>query len=162
VIERAGSADLLSLTEMEQAASSTALSHIYPADLPFPADDVLARWALVLEDPSSVVLLARLDGEPVGYAAVGGEWLRHFGVVPSHWGAGVADALHAAALAEFAAAGVRTSYLWVLVDNHRARRFYHRHGWVETDVRDTEVFEPHPTKLMMRRTTGASDGPDPV
>jgi hypothetical protein len=47
--------------------------------------------------------------------------------------------------------GTRTAYLWVLVDNHRARAFYTRLGWVDTGVREREVFVPYPVKMQLAR-----------
>ncbi len=137
---------------MEKAASTTGLAHVFGPDLPFPEADVLARWRLVFEDPSVTVLVDIDDGDPVGYAAFGDGWLRHFGVVPTWWGTGRARTLHDAVLAGFAEQGVQTSYLWVLVDNHRARSFYARLGWRETGVREREVFEPYPEKMQMTLT----------
>lgn len=136
---------------MERAASTAAFAHIFPDHLPFPADDVLARWAIVLDDPTVTVWIVEEKGLPVGYAAVGDGWLRHLGVVPSRWGTGLADTLHDAVLAALTTAGTQTSYLWVLVDNHRARRFYRLRGWVETDIVEAEVFEPFPLKMQMYR-----------
>jgi RimJ/RimL family protein N-acetyltransferase len=158
VIRPGGLDDLVDLLDMEKAASTTGLVHVFGSDLPFPAADVLARWRLVLEDPSVTVLIdVDDDGAAVGYAAFGDGWLRHFGVVPRLWGSGRAVPLHDAVLAGFAEQGVRTSYLWVLVDNHRARSFYTRLGWRETGVREREVFEPYPEKMQLVRTLESED-----
>ena len=46
-------------------------------------------------------------------------------------GAGIADALMAWALAEARGGGAGEMVLSVFVDNHRARRFYARYGFVE-------------------------------
>lgn len=140
------------LCSMERAASGTALAHIF-ADIAFPHDDVLTRWQLVLDDPSADVIVDEVDGQLVGYAAYGDGWLRHFGVVPEHWGSGRAQALYTAVLARAAEAGAPTSYLWVLVDNHRARAFYRRLGWHDTDVSEQETFPPYPLKTQMTRPT---------
>jgi GNAT superfamily N-acetyltransferase len=151
MIRRATSDDLVRLFDLEKAASTAALSHIFGPDLPFPDDDVLARWRLVLDEPGMTVLLD-LDGdEPVGYAAFADGWLRHFAVLPARWGTGRARILHDEAVASMAAAGASTTYLWVLVDNHRARAFYRHAGWVDTDIREPEVFAPYPVKTQMTR-----------
>jgi GNAT superfamily N-acetyltransferase len=44
------------------------------------------------------VLVAERDGMCVGVAGLEGEWLDGFYVVPAHWGTGLADELHAAAV----------------------------------------------------------------
>lgn len=49
-------------------------------------------------------------------------------VDPHHWGDGTADALFAAARAGLAERGWPVYRVWVLADNHRARRFYARYG----------------------------------
>jgi GNAT superfamily N-acetyltransferase len=152
VIRRASGDDLVRLFDLEKAASTAGLSHIFGADLPFPDDDVLARWRLVLDEPGMTVLIDCKGSQPVGYAAFAGGWLRHFGVHPAWWGTGRATALHSRALAGMKAAGATTTYLWVLVENHRARAFYRREGWEETSIRETEVFEPYPVKMQMTRT----------
>ena len=153
MIRRAADGDLPTLLDLERQASTTGLAHIFGPDLPFPADDVLARWRLLLEDPDVVTLLDEDDSGPVGYAAYDSEgWLRHFGYVPSRWGSGRAGRLHDEVLAALSAQGRRTSYLWVLVDNHRARAFYVRRGWRATGVREHEVFEPFPEKMQLTRT----------
>ncbi|MEJ7690586.1 MAG: GNAT family N-acetyltransferase [Nocardioidaceae bacterium] len=150
MIRRAGEGDVHALCGMERAVSGTALAHVF-ADIAFPHDDVLARWQLVLDDPSADVIVDEVDGQLVGYAAYGDGWLRHFGVVPEHWGSGRAQALYAAVVERAAAAGSPTTYLWVLVDNHRARAFYRRLGWHDTDLREQETFPPYPLKTQMTR-----------
>jgi GNAT superfamily N-acetyltransferase len=151
VIRRAGDADAVVLMEMERQASSTALAHIFGPDLPFPADDVLARWTLVLANPENSTLVDEDDDGPCGYATYGGGWLHHFGIVPRWWGTGRADLLHTAVLDGLAAQGTRTAYLWVLVENRRARGFYVRRGWADTGVREPEVFPPFPEKMQLQR-----------
>ncbi|MDQ3094744.1 MAG: GNAT family N-acetyltransferase [Actinomycetota bacterium] len=150
MIRRADESDVHDLYVMERAASSTALAHVF-GDTAFPAADVLARWQLVIDDPTAAVLLDELDGVPVGYAAFGDGWLRHFGVVPRLWGTGRAHALYAAVLEASTAAGAPATYLWVLVDNRRARAFYRQLGWHDTDAREPETFAPYPLKMRMHR-----------
>jgi GNAT superfamily N-acetyltransferase len=151
VIRRADREDALVLTELERLSSSTALGHVFGPDLPFPFDDVLARWTLVLANPDTTTLVDEDDEGPCGYAAYGDGWLHHFGLLPRLWGTGRADVLHAAVLDGLSAQGVHTSYLWVLVENHRARAFYARRGWQDTGVREREVFRPFPEKMQLQR-----------
>src|SRR5687767_4615830 len=47
---RATAEDAVALCDRERMASETGLSHVF-GDLPYPDDDVLARWALLLDDP---------------------------------------------------------------------------------------------------------------
>jgi RimJ/RimL family protein N-acetyltransferase len=174
VIRPAGVDDLGRLLDLEKAASTAGLAHVFGPDIPFPDDDVLARWRLVLEEPGVTVVIDEADGQPIGYAAYGDGWLRHFGYLPAWWGTGRAQALHdyvAAAMradnpdqadhagrvddpdradsAQSADRVARPLRLWVLVDNHRARAFYARLGWTDSGVRDREVFPPYPDKMEL-------------
>lgn len=153
MIRRATDDDILTLLDLEREASSTGLAHVFGSDLPFPVDDVLARWRIVLDNPALVTLIDEEQDVPVGYAAYGDGWLHHFGIRPELWGTGRADTLHEAVMNGLSAQGARTSYLWVLVENHRARSFYARRGWRATGVREPEVFEPFPEKMQMMRPT---------
>ncbi len=152
MIRRACLDDVGVLFDMEKQASIAALAHVFAPDIAFPDSDVLARWCLVFEEPGMTVLIDQSAGVPIGYAAVADGWLRHFGVVPAWWGTGRAQRIHSEALAELAAQGAQATYLWVLVDNHRAKRFYERAGWRDTGVREDEVFAPYPVKMQMVRT----------
>jgi GNAT superfamily N-acetyltransferase len=162
VFRTAGPGDLEVLVDIECDASTRALAHIF-GDIPFPVDDVRARWAPLLADPTVVVLLA-LDpeGESLGYVAwdaVG--WLRHLAVRPSHWGEGLGRRLHDACMDALAGRGVQTSYLWVLEENHRARDFYTALGWESTGVREREVFEPFPVKVQLVRSSSTASSVRP-
>jgi len=149
VIRPATIDDLALLLSLEKAASTAALGHVF-GDRPFPDDDVLARWRIVLDDPGASVALDVEGDEPIGYAAYGDGWLRHFGYRPGWWGVGRAVTLHDHAVSELREGDpTRVLRLWVLVDNQRARRFYLHRGWVDTGVRDAEVFAPYPEKMQL-------------
>src|SRR6476619_2026631 len=50
--------DLTALLDLERAANLVGLRHVFPPErYPFPEDDVLARWALVLDEPGVQVLV---------------------------------------------------------------------------------------------------------
>ncbi|MPZ96413.1 MAG: GNAT family N-acetyltransferase [Propionibacteriales bacterium] len=147
-IRRATSDEAGPLAEVERAATLVALAHVFPPDrFPYPDADVLARWRIVLEDPAVTVLVAERDGGLLGYAAYDDTWLRHLGVHPDHWGTGLADLLTDTALAGIAAGGTTIARLWVIADNHRARRFYERGGWLRGAETDTAEFPPHPAEV---------------
>jgi RimJ/RimL family protein N-acetyltransferase len=88
------------------------------------------------------VLLAEDDGVAVGVAAVERCWLHGFYVVPERWGTDVASALHDAALA--ALPDCAETKLWVLEENHRARRFYEKHGWRPNGATRVVEYPPNP------------------
>ncbi len=68
--------------------------------------------------------LGRASGEP---APTGEVWM--INVRPDAWGRGVGSALLAAAVDRLRRVGYDELVLWVLRDNHRARRFYETNGW---------------------------------
>jgi GNAT superfamily N-acetyltransferase len=126
-------------------------------------DEVLRRlnvaaWAqrrrdLGTADPEHpfTTLLAEADGTLAGFTTFGpyrnnqdrgdldpahGEVVAMY-VEPAHWGDGTARTLLAAARAGLVARGWSDYRLWVLADNHRARRFYERAGLSPDGERST-------------------------
>jgi RimJ/RimL family protein N-acetyltransferase len=109
---------------IQRAACVVGLPHIYPPELyPFPDEAIRQRW----REWEGTVLVAERDGLVVGVAGVEACWLHGFYVLPEYWGSGVAQELHDAALAE--QPDCPELRLWVLEENHRARRFYEKQGW---------------------------------
>ncbi|MGK5673560.1 N-acetyltransferase family protein [Micromonospora sp. URMC 106] len=126
-------------------------------------DEVLRRlnvaaWAqrrrdLGTADPEHpfTTLLAEADGTLAGFTTFGpyrnnqdrgdldpahGEVVAMY-VEPAHWGDGTARTLLAAARAGLVARGWSDYRLWVLAENHRARRFYERAGLSPDGERST-------------------------
>lgn len=61
-------------------------------------------------------------------------------VHPDHWGEGMGYRLLEAGLGQLRDMGHERALLWVLSDNHRARRFYERQGWrVGKPIRVEEI-----------------------
>ena len=137
---RATEADAVALRDLERIASQTGLAHVF-GDLPYPADDVLARWALLLDDPEVLVEVVEDEQGLVALAAHDGTSLRHLAVRPDHWSAG----LGREAFARAEAAGARR--LWVLAENARARTLYESLGWAPTGVSQECPWPPYPTEL---------------
>lgn len=142
--------DLLPLAELERDANLVGLAHVFPPErYPFPFDAVLARWRLVLDDPSAVVLV--LDDADrnrlAGYVAYDAETVRHVAVHPDRWGEGLARAGLEAAVAGMAERGTTEAHLWVLADNRRARRLYESLGWTPVDDRREAPWPPHPVEV---------------
>jgi len=93
------------------------------------------------DDPLRRLIVPEVDGRVVGFSIFGRERnagdragtsergeLYGFYLHPDVWGTGVADTLMDASI-EPLRERFPTSVLWVLRDNHRARRFYERAGW---------------------------------
>jgi len=134
----------------------TAYGHILPAA--YLSDEVPAehatRWRHYLdrnEREWGLVLIAELDGEPVGFVSaerpvdpVRGVLLDCLHVHPSHHGSGTGKRMIEAVRAWAHTLGVDKVHLTVLEGNERAIGFYEHNGWqlagIETSrIGQTEV-----------------------
>ncbi|MGW6294619.1 N-acetyltransferase family protein [Streptomyces sp. NPDC055058] len=125
--------------EAEEVAAlhHRARSTYYPDGLAEDGTDWPARWREAIGRPDATVLCAVRDGRLAGIASFrvpdGGPAdtvkLFQFHVEPDLWGSGIGAALHRACAEQWRADGHRGAVLDVHVGNHRARRFYTRHGW---------------------------------
>lgn len=151
--------DLVALRDLERAASLAALGHVFPPErYPYPDDSVLARWAIVLDDPEVEVLVAEEDGGLTVLAAYDDTTLRHLAVRPDRWGAGLATAAVDAVLRALAERGCRVASLWCLEENHRARALYERLDWVATEDRREAPWPPHPVEMRYARPVPDAGG----
>ena len=118
--------------------------HLYdPADLAlFLQSHAVAEWDRQLADPALAVRVGEADGRLCAYAKVGptslplaardrSTELRQFYLLQPWHGTGAASELMAWVLAEARRRDAMHLYLSVFTDNHRARRFYTRYGFVE-------------------------------
>lgn len=137
---RASAHDVVALRDLERVASQRGLAHVF-GELPYPDDDVLARWALLLDDPAVVVEVVEDGHGLVALTAHDGSTLRHLAVRPDHWSGG----LGREGFARAEAAGARR--LWVLAANGRARRLYEALGWVPSGDSQECPWPPYPTEL---------------
>jgi diamine N-acetyltransferase len=132
------------LAAIQERASVAALAHIFPPDqYPYPVEEIRRRWCGALAEGRSV-LVYEDEGELVGVALTGPEWLDGLYVVPERWGSGIAVALHDAALDVVRGEGFERCHLWVLDDNRRARRFYERLGWRLNERTRVVPYPPNP------------------
>lgn len=137
---RATADDVVALRDLERTASQKGLAHVF-GELPYPDDDVLARWALLLDDPTVAVEVVEDEVGLVALSAHDGSTLRHLAVRPDHWGAG----LGREGFARAEAAGARR--LCVLEDNRRARALYEALGWTPSGDRQECPWPPFPVEL---------------
>ncbi|WP_210648537.1 GNAT family N-acetyltransferase [Nocardioides sp. SYSU D00065] len=137
---RATQADAVALRDLERVASRAGLAHVF-GDLPYPDDDVLARWVLLLDDPGVVVEVVEDAQGLVAFTAHDGTSLRHLAVRPDHWSVG----LGREGFRRAEAAGARR--LWVLEDNRRGRGLYESLGWRPSGVTQECPWPPYPTEL---------------
>lgn len=144
----AGPGDVASLTELEQEANLVALGHVFPADrFPFPVDGVRDRWAATLADPHVRVEVVDGGAGLAAFLAYDAILLRHLGVRPTRWGAGLGRAGVERAVSEMRAMGSTQPRLWCLTESVRARGLYERLGWRLTGVEQTCPWPPYPIEL---------------
>jgi GNAT superfamily N-acetyltransferase len=136
--------DALALAELGRDTFVETFGHLYrPDDLAlFLETHNAADWAAEIADPACAVRIGEADGRLVAYAKVGPPKLpfatgagaielRQFYIRGPWQGRGLADPLMNWALAEARHRGADAMYLSVFTDNHRARKFYARHGFAE-------------------------------
>ncbi len=150
--------DIGALRDLEREANLAALGHVFPPErFPFPDDDVLARWALVLDEPGVVVRVVEDDSGLVAVAAYDDSTLRHLAVRPDHWGNGLASTAIETALQAMDLRGCTIASLWCLEENGRARRLYEYLGWRATTDRREAPWPPHPIEMRYTRLIPQSD-----
>ena len=136
-------ADAATLASLGARTFTDTFGHLYdPDDLDlFLQSHAEEHWAAELCDPEFAVLLVEVSGEAVGYAKVGPPHLpfeprgtavelRQFYLVKAWQGHGLADEMMAWVIDQAEQQDGNDLYLSVFVDNHRARRFYERWGFV--------------------------------
>jgi ribosomal protein S18 acetylase RimI-like enzyme len=131
-----------------------------------PADHLAAMDAAAIAErrrtmtvpPGARTLVATDDGQVVGFVAFGpglegdavlpdrGQLYAIY-VIPGHWGRGTGRLLFDAAKAGLTAAGFPDMRLWVLEENHPARRFYERMGMTADGARDHYI--PNGTQVEL-------------
>ena len=142
MIRRSGRDEAETHFAIQRAACLPALAHVFPPELyPFPDDEIRRRW----REWTGTVFVAERDGVTVGVAGVEACWLHGFYVRPEWWGSGVADELHAAAVD--AMPDCAELKLWVLEENHRARRFYEKRGRRQNGETRVVPYPPSPTDI---------------
>lgn len=159
----AGAADASALDHVFRTTFCDTFGHLYRAqDLAsFLGKFTPEAWASELDDPAFAFRIAEAGGEAIGYAKLGplrlpveaagpGLELYQLYLLKDWHGAGVANELLDWCIAEARSRGARQLYLTVYVDNHRARRFYERRGFVVEGPYAFMVGEQADEDLIMR------------
>ena len=142
-LRTATKADAATLAALGSRTFTDTFGHLYdPDDLDlFLKSHAEEHWAAELCDPGFAILLVEAGDEAVGYAKVGPPHLpfeprgtavelRQFYLVKAWQGHGLADEMMTWVIDQAEQKGGDDLYLSVFVDNHRARKFYERWGFV--------------------------------
>lgn len=163
VYRDAGAGDLAAIDRIFRTSFCDTFAHLYSAgDLAaFLAKFTPEAWREEMESPEYAFRIAEVDGDPVGYVklgpmtlpvgAVDAIELRQLYLLRDYHGTGTAAALMDWALAEAERRGAREMYLTVYIDNHRARRFYERYGFVAIGRYDFMVGSQADHDVIMRK-----------
>lgn len=140
----AGAGDVAAIAALFRTSFVGTFGHLYPPEdlATFLTKYTPAAWADDLAQPGLGIRLAEEDGAVIGFAKIGGVTLpvtpagpalelRQLYLLDAAKGRGVADALMEWALDQARARGAGEMFLSVYVDNHRAKRFYARHGFAD-------------------------------
>lgn len=156
VIEDSGAVALRAMSQLDvpdvmaiqEPASIVALASVFPQDeFPFPRKDVARRWREEIAEPGTECFVVLEGDAVVGFAAIRGDELLHFGVAIGRWGSGIAQQAHDALIDTLRHRGVSRAWLRVFTGNARGRAFYERRGWRPTGERTHSTFAPHPELL---------------
>jgi diamine N-acetyltransferase len=155
--------DLPAIDALFRQSFVDTFGHLYaPEDLAaFLARFTNEAWRHELTDPDYSFRLAEEDGTLAGFAKISSVTLpvepeaaavelRQLYVLGPWHGAGIAPELMTWALAEARRRGAEELYLSVFVDNHRARRFYARHGFEAVGRYDFMVGSQADEDIIMR------------
>ena len=159
----ANPADIAEIDRVFRTSFCATFAHLYSDDdlQAFLGKFTAQAWAEEMADPRYAFRLAEEDDAAVGYVKLGpltlpvegGEStceLRQLYVLDKWHGGGIANALMNWALADAARRAIRTLYLTVYTDNHRARRFYERYGFVAVGRYDFMVGSHADEDIIMK------------
>lgn len=159
-------ADAASLAALGRRSFTETFGHLYrPEDLEaFLATHNVQDWRAQLESSEFAIRIVEAGGQPVAYAKLGPPSLpfetdraaielRQFYVLTPWQGGGIAPRLMEWVVEEARRRKASEIYLSVFVDNHRARRFYERYGFVFVQCYDfvvgSHADEDHILKLVL-------------
>jgi GNAT superfamily N-acetyltransferase len=140
-----------------RASAVAGFQHVFPPDLyEYPADTIRADWMSALTNPDGETYIAFDQDEAVGVISLSDGVLQTLYVMPQCWGQGVGTTLHDFALDRLRETNVQEARLWTLTENHRARAFYEKRGWILTGRTRVVPFPPYPIDVEYVRSTPRS------
>ncbi len=136
-IRHAQSAEADAAVGVMLAARHAAVPSIPPL---IHSDDDVREWFKTIVMTVCDVWIATIDNSAAGLLVLDGIEIEHLYVAPGNTNAGLGSALvdHAKRVA-----GTHLE-LWTFANNHGARRFYERHGFVKTGATDGDNEEGEP------------------
>lgn len=159
----AGPEDAGTLVTLARDSFSETFEHLYRAqDLAaFLAGHTREAWAAELAAPDHAVRIGEAEGRAVAYAKLAPPKLpiepkgpaielRQFYLLKAWHGRGHADTLMAWVIGTARARAASEIFLSVFVDNHRARRFYQRYGFIEAGSYAFMVGDHADEDILMR------------
>lgn len=144
-LRRAGAADAAAVRDLFHRSFTATFGHLYPPEelAEFLAGCTEERFLHECTDADHAVMLGEdADGRLLGYCTlgpydlemeIGSRWwvLRQLYLDEAAKGSGLAQVLMDWAIGEARTRGYEELYLTVWIENHRARRFYDKRGFIE-------------------------------
>ena len=128
-VRRATPADARAVADVYLRSRHESVPAIPP---PVHSDDDIRRWFATVVLPEREVWVANDGTDVLALLVLEGEWVDQLYVDPPWFGRGLGSALLARAQAR-RPGGLQ---LWAFESNHRAHRFYERHGFVLEEKTD--------------------------
>jgi diamine N-acetyltransferase len=147
VVRAANPTDVEVILDVQERASVASLANIYTREHPLPTATIKERWRRALSRKENRFSVYEADGQIVGVSMVAPPWIHALQVLPEWWGTGVGAALHDHAVAAIGSAEEQEAMLRVYAENHRAVRFWEKHGWERLPWATPN--QDHPTAEML-------------
>ncbi|MAB13418.1 GNAT family N-acetyltransferase [Parvibaculum sp.] len=137
------------LARLKIACWQESYDQLLPADIlkGMSLERTRATWRHSLQH--GIAWIAEQGGAPVGFGHMRGDEITMLYVLASDQGHGLGCELLLHLFEEIACFGHRKAHLWVLAENHKARRFYARMGGT-ADARRPVGFANYPDIMEVR------------
>lgn len=143
---------MVEIRHLQQEDDAVAISHVYEESWKFAYKHIIpqsyldsipaGRWAPHLRQEGMRTLIMLEQGRVIGTSSYCESRFPDFSgmgeivsiyLLPEYMGKGYGTLLLRAAVEELKKLGYQEIFLWVLEENHRARTFYEKNGFVQSD-----------------------------
>ena len=143
---------IIEIRYIEPTDNRIAISEIYEKSWKYAYNGIIpqdylnsipkGKWASNSDNPSRKTLICIVNDSLIGTSSFGKSRFEKFSdwgeiisiyLLPDYFGKGYGKLLLQAAISELEKMGYKNIFLWVLMDNIRARNFYERFGFSRTD-----------------------------